>query len=237
MPSYCFYGEVNDLLPRDLRNRWFERACAENASVKHAIETLGVPHTEVGRVERNGRPASLACPLDECDRVEVYATASPPASNGPAPRFLADAHLGGLARRLRLLGFDTALASDASDAQLAALAGDEGRIVLSRDRELLKHRAVARGRFVRAVRTDEQLREVVSHFGLRTSMCPFSRCLACNGALRAASADEVRERLPPAVAARQTRFTQCTACRRVYWPGSHWERMRALIESIRAGCA
>src|SRR5690606_40850550 len=130
----------------------------------------------------------------------------------PAPRFLADAHLGGLARRLRLLGFDTELARDAPDRSLADLADGDGRIVLSRDRELLKHRRVARGRYVRARTTEEQLREVVAHFGLSERMLPFSRCLECNAPLRPADRAEVADRMPPRDADAQTEFTTRTRC-------------------------
>ena len=162
MPHFRFHDELNDLLRPDLRDRAFEWPCAERATAKHAIEALGVPHTEVGRVLVDGRPAGLGHLLRATDLLDVFpAEAMRPASGDPAPRFLADAHLGGLARRLRLLGFDTELARDAPDRSLAGLADDDGRIVLSRDRELLKlsaggaralragahdRRAVARGR-------------------------------------------------------------------------------------------
>jgi uncharacterized protein with PIN domain len=233
MPRYRFYGELNELLPRSLRGRSFEQASAENATIKHAIEALGVPHTEVARVRVNGVWADFSAGLSDSDVVEVYPGA--PGSISASPAFLADAHLGGLARRLRLLGFDTVLASNAPDRELAALADDEGRIVLSRDRELLKHRRLSRGRYVRAQRTDEQLSEVLAHFALGDSLRPFSRCLECNGELQPASREEVIDRLPPAVAASQSGFKRCRACGRVYWPGSHWQRLNEFVESVRTG--
>lgn len=230
MPHFRFHDELNDLLRPDLRDRGFEWPCAERATAKHAIEALGVPHTEVGRVLVDGQLAGLGHLLRETDSLDVFpAAATHPAAGDPAPRFLADAHLGGLARRLRLLGFDTELARDAPDRSLADLADGDGRIVLSRDRELLKHRRVARGRYVRARTTEEQLREVVAHFGLRENVRQFSRCLECNAPLRPASLAEVADRLPPRVAADQTEFTLCTRCARVYWPGSHWQRLRAVV--------
>lgn len=230
MPHFCFHDELNDLLRPELRDRDFEWPCAERATAKHAIEALGVPHTEVGRVLVGGRPAGLGHLLQATDSLDVFPTeAMRPAPGDPAPRFLADAHLGGLARRLRLLGFDTELARDAPDRSLAHLADGDGRIVLSRDRELLKHRRVARGRYVRARTTEEQLREVVAHFGLREGIRPFSRCLECNALLRPAERGDIAGRLPPRVAAEQTEFTLCTGCGRVYWPGSHWQRLKAVV--------
>lgn len=232
MPRFRFHDQLDELLPPGLRGRAFEWRCAENATAKHAIEALGVPHTEVGRILVDGRAAALGQRLREADSLDVFpATATQPEGDAP-PRFLADAHLGGLARRLRLLGFDTELARDAPDRSLADLADGDGRIVLSRDRELLKHRRVARGRYVRARSTDEQLREVLAHFGLRDSARPFTRCLECNAPLRHAERAEVADRLPPRVAAEQHEFTLCTGCGRAYWPGSHWRRLRALVDSL-----
>ena len=197
MPHFRFHDELNDLLRPDLRDRAFEWPCAERATAKHAIEALGVPHTEVGRVLVDGRPAGLGHLLRATDLLDVFpAEAMRPASGDPAPRFLAD---------------------------------DDGRIVLSRDRELLKHRRVARGRYVRARTTEEQLREVVAHFGLREGIRPFSRCLECNAMLRPAERGDIAGRLPPRVAAEQTEFTSCTGCGRLYWPGSHWQRLKAVV--------
>ncbi len=237
MPHFRFHGELNDLLRPELRDRSFDWPCARRASAKHAIEAIGVPHTEVGRLLLDGHPATLGHLLRETDSLEVF-PATPPvlAAGAPPPRFLADAHLGGLARRLRLLGFDTELARDAPDRSLAGLADGDGRILLSRDRELLEHRRVTRGRYVRARDTDGQLREVIAHFGLRERARPFTRCLECNCLLRPAGLEEVAGRLPPGVAGEHTSFTVCAGCKRVYWAGSHWRRLRAVVDEV-AGAA
>lgn len=233
MPRFRFHAELDDLLRPELRGRVFDHRCAENATAKHAIEALGVPHTEVGLVLVDGRPVGLDHLLRDADSLDVYPAAAHEAAAGePPPRFLADAHLGGLARRLRLLGFDTELAGDASDRTLAGVADGDARILLSRDRELLKHRRVVRGRYVRAVDTEGQLREVVRHFGLRGRIRPFTRCLECNAPLRQADREEVADRVPARIAAGQQAFTLCTGCRRVYWQGSHWQRLRALVDSL-----
>ncbi len=230
-PTFVFHGGLDRLLPRARRGACLRQAGAQRASIKHAIEALGVPHTEVGAVRVDGRDAGLDEPIGESARIEVF----PPApGEGRDPlRFLADAHLGALARRLRLLGFDTVLARDGPDRELARLALAEDRIVLSRDRALLEHRRVQRGRFVRAQQVQEQLLEVAHRFGLAGLERPFTRCLECNGLLEPVEPEAVAASLPPAVAASQREFTRCADCALVYWPGTHWQRLRALVEEFQ----
>jgi len=231
--SFRFHGELRGLA-RGLRGDGeIEQRLAEHATIKHAIEALDVPHTEIGAVAVDGRDADLAQQLAGGEHVDVY---PPPARASVAdgePRFVADAHLGALARGLRLLGFDTVLAGDGADHAIAELADTQARILLSRDRELLKHRRVGRGRLLRALRPDDQLVEVLLRFGLRDAIRPFTRCLECNAPLRAARRCEVEARLPPRVAEEHGAFTVCHGCGRVYWPGSHWRRLSARIAALR----
>jgi hypothetical protein len=147
-------------------------------------------------------------------------------------RFVADAHLGGLARQLRLFGFDTAYDNRLHDAGIVQLARDEARIVLTRDRGLLKRRGITHGCFIRALRPREQLFEVVERLDLRRSVRPFTRCLACNGDLVTVVKAQVLARLPPDVRERHERFAGCAQCGRVYWEGSHWRRMRAVVAGL-----
>lgn len=228
------HGELEDLARGRHRGRVVEQRLAEGATIKHALEALDVPHTEIGEVRLDGVPSVLSAVLSDRARVDAWPARPEPPDAAVDARFIADAHLGALAKRLRLLGFDTLLASGGSDSALAALAQSDGRILLSRDRELLKHRRVARGRLVRALDTDEQLVEVARRFGLRHAVRPFSRCLECNAPLRAAERREVYARIPPRVASGQSGFTVCTGCARVYWPGSHWRRLRARVEALCA---
>ena len=225
------HGDLPSLLRRDRRGEARAWPLAEGATIKHLLESAGVPHTEVGAVAIGGRPAALGMRPDDGDLVEAWPLVPAPP---PCPRFLADAHLGALARRLRLLGFDTLLAGDQPDRALAARAAADDRILLSRDRALLQHRLVRHGRFVRATRLAGQLDEVVRHYGLRGCMHPFTRCLECNAPLASASADEVAAALPPRVAAQQRAFTRCTGCGRVFWPGTHWRRLRAVVDALSA---
>ncbi|MGE5640542.1 MAG: Mut7-C RNAse domain-containing protein [Clostridia bacterium] len=208
------------------------RECARAATLKNAIEALGVPHTEIGEVKVGGAPATLQRVVREGDRIEVFPWhAQHP---GDAPLFLADAHLGGLARFLRMLGFDTAHRGDYRDADIRRAAREQRRVVLSRDRELLKCSDVLAGAYVRALRPEAQLREVAERFGLAGRARPFTLCLACNLPLERVDAAEVASTVPPAVLERHSMFTRCRACGRVFWPGTHYERMREALGRVLA---
>ncbi|MCS0632055.1 Mut7-C ubiquitin/RNAse domain-containing protein [Telluria mixta] len=239
--TFRFYGELNDFLARERRGRSFATPCARAATTKHMIEALGVPHTEVELVLLNGEPRGLDDILEEGDRIAVYPRFTsfdvadvarldqrPP---GRA-RFVADAHLGGLARLLRMAGFDTIYRNTLNDAEVEAIALDDGRAVLTRDRELLKRRGIAHGCYVRALKAEEQLREVVERFGLAERMRPFTLCLSCNAPLRSIAKEEVLDRLPPRVAATQDEFSTCDCCHGVFWKGSHWQRMAGVLNEI-----
>ncbi|MEW5863884.1 MAG: Mut7-C RNAse domain-containing protein [Pseudomonadota bacterium] len=233
---FRFHGELEHFLPRERRGVAFAYACARAATLKNAIEALGVPHTEVALVLVNGERATLSRIVREGDAVEVYPWPARPAPAEPGrPEFVADAHLGGLARFLRMLGFDTVHEPQISDATIRRLAWKERRIVLTRDRELLKCREIARGCYVHARKPEAQLREVVERFGLAACARPFTLCLACNVALKPVPKAAVLDRLPAAVAASREHFMHCARCDRVYWEGSHYARMRAALARIMDG--
>jgi len=146
-------------------------------------------------------------------------------------RFVADAHLGGLARFLRMLGFDTLHRNAFDDEEIRRLADADGRIVLTRDRELLKCREIARGAYVRALKPEAQLREVAARYGLAALARPFTLCLSCNLPLKAVDRAAVAGRVPPTVCALHERFVRCPGCDGVFWPGSHYERMLSALRS------
>ncbi|MBW8902284.1 MAG: Mut7-C ubiquitin/RNAse domain-containing protein [Massilia sp.] len=241
--TFRFYGELNDFLARERRGRSFPTPCARAATTKHMIEALGVPHTEVELVLVNGVPAGLDDILEDGDRVAVYPrfTTLPVADVARLElrppgrvRFVADAHLGGLARLLRMAGFDTIYRNTLHDAEIEAIALDERRAVLTRDRELLKRRGIEYGCYVRALKAEAQLREVVDRFGLAERMRPFTRCLSCNAPLRPIAKADVLDRLPPRVAATQDEFSTCDCCHGVFWKGSHWQRMAGVLDTVLA---
>jgi uncharacterized protein with PIN domain len=239
--TFRFYEELNDFLPPGRRRRDFTVDCARRATTKHVIEALGVPHTEVELILVNGESVDFARVLADGDRISVYPrfealdiTPLLRVRQEPlrAVRFLVDSHLGGLARLLRLTGFDTLYDSGWHDAQIERVAGAEHRIVLSRDRELLKRRAITHGCYVRAQDLVAQLKEVFQRLDLRRSARPFTRCMRCNSPLRAVDRSQVQDRVPLQVQQACQTFSQCVGCGRVYWQGSHWRRMRTLVDEL-----
>lgn len=244
MPSAEFrcYAELNDFLPLPRRQRAFTYAFRVPGSVKDALESLGVPHPEVDLLLVNGEPAGYDRLLADGDRVTAFPlfrhldiSAISPVHVAPGePRFTLDGHLGRLARYLRLLGFDAAHQPQAEDADLAARAAAEDRILLTRDLDLLKRRVVRRGYRVRNTDPHRQAVEVVRRFALAEQFAPFTRCLACGECLLPATAEEVAGRVPPGVAAHHPAFHRCPGCGRVYWPGSHHRRLSSLVEEVRS---
>jgi uncharacterized protein with PIN domain len=225
---FCFHGGLSGFLARERRGAEFAYACARAATLKNAIEALGVPHTEVGRIAVNGAPATLDRIVRQGDAVEVH-----PWDVQPGPRhFLADEHLGGLARFLRMLGFDTEHRPGLDDRALCRLAADEGRVVLSRDRELLKCRDVHLGCYVRERKAEAQLGEVVQRFDLAPHARPFTLCLACNLPLEPATPEQARAYAPQAKLEQYREFRRCPGCGRVFWEGSHFARMRGALARI-----
>jgi len=227
--TFRFYEELNDFLPTARRHRAFEAPCARAATTKHMIEALGVPHTEVGMVLVNGADAGLERQLAQGDLVEAYPGGAMPEGT---PRFVADAHLGGLARLLRMSGFDTLYDNNFHDAEIAAIAAQQGRIVLTRDRDLLIRKEILYGCYVRALKAEEQAQQVLARYDLAGLARPFSLCLHCNAPLRPASKAEVEADLPPQVRALHQEFSRCDICDRVYWKGSHWQRMDGLLRRL-----
>lgn len=225
---FRFFGELGDFLPRARRDREFAVPIARDATVKHMVEALGVPHTEAGRVLVNGSDTDFRQLLQDGDQVLVHPQAAA-AHAGIA--FIADAHLGGLARLLRMAGYDTLYDNHYRDEEIAALASSTRRTVLTRDRELLKRREVEQGAYLHAVQPEAQLRELSARLRLAPLARPFTRCLECNLPLRPVAKSEVAERLPEAVRLREEAFTTCDACARVFWQGSHYRRMLAMLEN------
>jgi uncharacterized protein len=225
---FSFNPVLSPFLDRAKRGNPFEYDCARAATLKNAIEALGVPHTEVGALRVNGEPATLQRIVREGDYVEVETAKS---GSDPDLRFVADAHLGGLARFLRMLGFDTLHRNAFSDDQIRRLAEMDRRIVLTRDRELLKCREIARGAYVRALKSEAQLREVAARYELAPLARPFTLCLSCNLPLQPVERAVIAPRLPPAVYEQHERFVLCPGCDGVFWPGSHYARMVSALRS------
>jgi uncharacterized protein with PIN domain len=236
-----FYAELNDFLPAQRRQRDWTLAFEPPAPARHLIETCGVPHTEVELILREGASIGLEAPVGDRDRLAVYPMfesydVRPLLRLRPRPlrrlRFLADAHLGALARRLRMLGFDTVWHNDLGDGPLARLAVIEHRILLTRDRQLLMRQELTHGCYLRSGSPRRQLDELVRRLDLCAEIAPFTRCMACNATLMAVDPAAVQSEVPPAVYRRHPEYWRCQGCARLYWKGTHWAAMRREIEGI-----
>jgi len=238
---FRFYAELNDFLPEGSRKRTVPYTFFGSPAVKDAIEAIGVPHVEVDLVIANGRSVDFSYRLRDGDRIAVYPVFETldiaplvrlqgrPLRN---PSFITDVHLGKLTRLLRLLGFDTAHGPDLDDAGIVKRALSEGRIILTRDRELLKRRAITHGYWVRSSDPIEQAREVVRRFDLAGRVERFARCTKCNGSIVPVAKEEVRERIPPRTAAWLDEYYRCQGCGKIYWQGTHYPRLQGIIDSI-----
>ncbi|MET9523625.1 Mut7-C RNAse domain-containing protein [Streptomyces coeruleorubidus] len=224
-----FAPELHVFVPQARRTGALRAATDGVSSLGHVVESLGVPLTEVGALVVDGREVSVSHVPAAGESVTVRTVARPQRVPGAPLRFLLDVHLGTLARRLRLLGVDTAYEStDIGDPALAARSAAEQRVMLSRDRGLLRRRELWAGAFVYSTRPEEQLRDVLDRF--QPDLRPWTRCTACNGLLRKATKDEVADQLKHGTHATYDVFAQCTECGRAYWKGAHHEQLEAIVE-------
>lgn len=239
--SIRFYGELNDLLPGHHRQTRFSYPLEQNQSLKDFVEARGVPHTEVDLVLVSGRSVTWDYWLQGGDRISVY----PPFRSldisavtqvRPAPldepRFVLDGHLGKLATYLRLLGFDTLYRNDYEDSELARISYEQRRILLTRDRGLLKRNSVQHGYIVRNIVPAKQTIEVLQRYDLFDAIAPWQRCLRCNGLLEPVDKAEILHLLEPETRVYYNEFVRCAGCERIYWRGSHYDRLQRLIDEL-----
>jgi uncharacterized protein with PIN domain len=148
-------------------------------------------------------------------------------------KYVADGHLGGVTRNLRLLGFDVAYRQNADDRELLEVMARENRALLTRDRRLLMHGIVQHGYWPRSQNADEQTIEVVRRFDLRELIAPFTRCLRCNAPLEEASKADIIDKLEPLTKIHYDQFRRCPDCKQIYWAGSHFPKLQKRIDEIR----
>lgn len=241
--TFRFHAELNDFLPPARRHRPVAQAMTRRTSIKDAIEALGVPHPEVDVILVDGGSVGFEHLLEagSAPRVAVYPWSLTPSlaevhhlrPRPPMPpRWVLDVHLGRLAGYLRLLGFDCRYRNDVTDGELAACADEEDRILLTRDRPLLKRKRIRLAHFVRADAPRRQLAEVCAVFDLYDAFAPFTRCSHCNGLLAPVAKAEVLHRLEPLTRRYVEHFLECTGCGRLYWHGSHMIKMRELVAEL-----
>ena len=240
---FFFHGDLNDFLPLEQRSTAIPYLVDDRPAVKHPIESLGVPHPEVEAILVDGRAVGFMHRVQPGDAVHVYSAACAPPGVAqallrpppPSPiRFLLDTHLGKLATYLRMLGIDAAYSNDADDNALAQIAAAEGRVLLTRDRGLLKRKLVVYGHCVRNSEPRSQLIAILHRYHLHDSVRWWSRCLRCNGLLEPVAKALIAEQLEPKTRLYYDQFERCTVCSQVYWQGSHHGRMREFVESALA---
>jgi uncharacterized protein len=236
-----FHGDLNELLPPARRGQPVPYPLPELVAVKHAIEASGIPHTEVGAILVAGAPVDFAYHLQPGDQISVYPVGASAAAIGEGvlrPRlaqpasFVVDTHLGQLAGYLRLLGFDTLYRNDYEDVTLAEISHQHSRVLLTRDRGLLKRRAVIYGYCVRSDEPHTQLIGVLQRYRLAGHVQMGVRCIRCNGLLQPVAKEEIWEQLQPKTQRYYDDFHQCIQCGQIYWQGSHYTRMHAFAAQV-----
>ena len=218
--------ELRFLLPLGRREGELPVRADPTDTVGHVVQSAGIPLTEVGALLLDDVAVGRSARVRE-GRLAVLPVARPQRAPTDPPRFLLDVHLGSLARRLRVLGVDTAYDRQADDADLAARSAAEQRVLLTQDRGLLKRAAVVAGALVRGTRADEQLDDVLDRFA--PPLAPRTRCVVCNGRVRPVPASEVTALLEPGPIRTVRDFGRCERCGRVYWRGAHDRRLDPVI--------
>ncbi|UCE90193.1 MAG: Mut7-C ubiquitin/RNAse domain-containing protein [Pseudomonadota bacterium] len=235
------YEELNEHLAPEHRKVAFTHDSREGATVADVLRELGVPQGQVELVLRNGASVGFSQSLAVGDRVSIYPVfesldVRDVIAERTHPlrclRFVADTHLGKLARYLRMLGFDTLYRCDYDDAELATISREQHRVLLSRDRALVEERGLTHTWRVRATRPREQVAEVLQRFDLYAEAQPFTRCMECNAPIEPVTKNEVLARLQHDTVRVHERFWRCPRCERIYWQGSHYQRMDHLVRSL-----
>ena len=239
--EFRFYEELNDFLKPEQRKQTVVYRFDGHPGIKDPIEALGVPHVEVELIVVNGASVGFDYRLRDGDRVAVYPVfesfdVSPVVKLRDKPlrkiAFVVDVNLGRLARLLRLLGFDALFSNAYADDEIVAISEAQGRIVLTRDRRLLHAKAVTHGYWVRSVWPRRQVDEVVRRFDLARLIRPFSRCADCNGRIEPVAKEAIADRLEPKTKKYYEKFYRCPDCGKIYWEGSHVERLRERFKDV-----
>jgi uncharacterized protein with PIN domain len=223
------------------KKKKFEYSFQGRNSIKDMIESIGIPHTEVDMILVNGSPVDFNYIVRDKDEISVYPVfesfdisdiqhlRSKPLRN---PKFIADVQLGSLAKYMRMLGLDTAYQNNYQKNELIKISIDEKRVILTKDKSLLKRNEVTHGYWIRNNYPEKQILEVVERFHLKNEIKEFTRCLQCNTELKIQDKKDIEEKLPPKVREKQNEFYYCSFCKKIYWKGTHFEKMKADIKKI-----
>lgn len=241
-----YYEELNDFLPEEDRKRDIEISFKNRRSVKDLIESMGIPHVEVDLILVNGESVDFSYIVKDGDRISVYPVFERLSIAGATrlrdlplrdPKFVLDVHLRKLAKRMRLLGFDVDYDKSRDDPELAEISEREGRILLTRDHQLLKRKDVSKGLIIRNTDPEKQILEVLDRLDLRDKISPFSRCIICNGFIESLKMDSdgfkaIKHEIPEGVLSWCGRFFICRSCGKIYWEGSHHDKLMKYIDKL-----
>jgi uncharacterized protein with PIN domain len=238
---FRFYAELNDFFLNRNERGEITYSFHGSPSVKDAIEAMGVPHTEVDLIVANGLSVDFNHHLQHGDYISVFPVfecldISPIIHLREKPlrttRFILDVHLGKLARNLRMLGFDSLYRNDYHDEEIVSTALREKRIILTRDRGILKIKTVTHGYCIRSLAPLLQITEVLKRFDLYSQVDPFSRCISCNGILAPVEKKAIAHRLEQKTKEYYDEFSICSACGKLFWKGTHYYRMKRFIDQL-----
>jgi len=213
----------------------------DHNSVKHWIEFFHVPHTEVGGVFVDGRSVDFSYKPQPADEIFVEALLGPVdvtkptnlrALPYPAYRFIVDECVKNLAAKLRMIGCDVVSESRFNDRQIVEISAVEKRVILTRDRGLLKRKDAVWGRLIRNTDSEEQFKEVIHFFGLSQLPQALTTCLVCNGKITSVRKDEVLHLIGPKTRLYYDEFSRCDQCGKIYWEGSHYTKMKENLKEL-----
>lgn len=239
-----FYAELNDYLPVEKRQKSFIHYFTLNPSIKDIIEACGVPHPEIDIILVNNESVDFNYTLKDEDSVSIYPVfesldVSPLIRLRARPlrvtRFIVDETLGKLVNKLRLFGFDSIYENTKDMNNFIEKALSDKRIILTKSQGLLKYKRITHGYWVRAIEANEQIKEIISRFDLHAQINPFERCMVCNGQIKPVSKDSLSDVLAENTKKYFNDFWQCTECKKIYWQGSHYQKMLEQLNRIIPG--
>jgi len=238
---FRFYEELNDFLPEEKKKKQFEHNFSGRNSVKDMIESIGVPHIEIDLILVNGQSVDFNYIVQDKDEISVYPVFESfdisdvqhlRSKQLRIPKFVVDVQLGTLAKYLRMLGLDTCYRNNLKKDEIIKISLQEKRVILTKDKSLLKRNEVTHGYWIRNKNTEEQILELINRFDLKNEIKEFSRCLQCNTELITVEKKKIEENLPPIVRQHQNEFYYCKNCDKIFWKGTHYEKMKARIARI-----
>ncbi|MGQ1911334.1 Mut7-C RNAse domain-containing protein [Marinifilum sp. RC60d5] len=239
--TFRFYASLNDFLPEQKKSKSFVQLFKTPICIDDTLVSLGIPFSEVDLILVNGNPVKITDGIKENDRIAVYPKFEQFTISSISrlrefefdeTKFIADCHLGKLSKYLRMLGFDTIYKNRMDDDEIIDKAVNEKRIILTRDKLLLKSSKIVQGYFVRSILKHEQLIEVVKKFNLYHKFKSFTRCMCCNSQLSELSKPAIADKVEPNIAKLYDTFYYCSQCDKVYWKGSHFKKMENYILNL-----